>query len=81
MVNIDSYEELCNLPERSVVQDAEGHVWCVQHHVFGTDKETWLSPFSGEYSFSIKQDGSTYALGDTPALPITDLNIITGAGG
>ena len=76
---IESYEELRNLPERTVVQDANGQVWCVEHHERW--QETWLSPFSDEYSCSIKPDGTASALGRLPKLPITDLGVITSVGG
>ena len=66
---MDSYIELCALPEGTLVEDATGRVWEV-NKVRG---ETWLCPFSDEYSFEIQADGTTYALGDTPALPIREL--------
>ena len=75
---VTSIERLRELPERSVVVDAAGHVWCVQHHRNG---ETWLSPFSDEYAFMIKADGSAYALGDSPSLPIVFTGIISSVGG
>ena len=74
-----SIERLRELPERSVVVDAEGRVWCVQHHE--RFDETWLSPFSDEYAFMIKSDGESCALGDTPSLPIVFTGIISATGG
>jgi hypothetical protein len=80
VVKINSYEELRHLPNKSVVQDSRGRVWCVQHHLFGQTRETWLSSFSDEYSFHVKDD-STYALGEMPILPIVDLNVVDRDGG
>jgi len=74
---ITSYEQLYSLPDRSVVQDADGNVWCVEHH----GDEVWLSPFSDEYSYTVRKSGENYALGDTPTLPITPLNVVTKSGG
>lgn len=77
-----SYEALRALPDKSVVQDANGMVWCVQHFTFDKGvRETWLCPFSDEYSFYPHTDDSTYALGETPALPIADLGVVTSVGG
>lgn len=61
------YMDLHQLAHGTVVKDSSGQVWIVTKH----HDETWLCPFSDEYSFSIRADGSTYALGDTPTLPLT----------
>ncbi len=80
MSDIESYGALHDLPEHAVVQDANGQVWCVQHYP-KHNNETWLSPFSDEYAAWIKRDGTVGGPGDTPALPIKDLGIITSVGG
>lgn len=79
MSTINSYLELFDLPDRSVVQDADGRVWCAQWNM--RCNEMWLSPFSDEYAFMIRRDGGNYALGDTPTLPIENLGITDAVGG
>lgn len=78
---IATLQRLHELPERSVVVDADGNVFCVQHHErFGG--ETWLSPFSDEYSVWVKADGSVSGPGgDAPNLPIVFTGIIAKTGG
>jgi hypothetical protein len=67
------------LPERSVIQDADGQVWCVQHHP-EFQNETWLSPFSDEYSVWIRADG-TVVQPNNIRFPVTNLDVITAIGG
>jgi hypothetical protein len=62
---------LHDLQAGTVVQDAAGQVWCVVKR----RDDTWLIPFSDEYSFRIRADGTTFALGDVPQLPIRDTGI------
>jgi hypothetical protein len=69
---IESYADLLELPAGTVVQDADGNVWCVKKH----QAETWLCPFSDEYAFIVR-DGSTHAHGDEPALPITFTTLVS----
>lgn len=66
---MDSYAELLAVPAHILVEDAASQVWEVVKY----KNETWLCPFSDEYAFMIKANGTTYALGDTPVLPIREL--------
>jgi len=67
---ITTYGQLSELPRHSVVQDADGKVWCIKD----VEDEIWLCPFSDEYAFFVKPNGEVYALGDTPTLPLRPLN-------
>lgn len=80
LTRYDDYAALHALEPGTVVQDAAGEVWYVKKY----ERETWLCPFSDEYSFTIKADGSTSLpwrqhLPEAP-LPITDLGIKSSGG-
>jgi hypothetical protein len=82
---ITDYQQLHDLPEHQVVQDADGQVWCVVRPRCCAN-ETWLAPFSDEYAFSVLRepdprvmDGLTSS--NKPALPITDLGVTSKGGG
>lgn len=66
---MDEYQELHALDSGAIVVDRDGEVWLVTKH----RDETWLCPFSDEYAFEIKADGSTEAVGHAPPLPIREV--------
>lgn len=79
---IVGYGQLHALAEGTVVHDAAGNVWCVKKYRYREEApETWLCPFSDEYAFTVKADGSTDALGNQPKLPITVTNLTSRSAG
>jgi hypothetical protein len=70
------YSAVLAMPEGTVVRDSAGLVWLIKRH----RDETWLCPFSDEYAFMIKPDGTAYALSEVPSLPIVDTGL-TSTGG
>ncbi len=71
---LSQHAELHDIPTGTVVQDADGQVWCVVRPRC-CPGEVWLMHFSDEYAFCVKPDGQTAELGDIPKLPlrVTDL--------